>query len=114
VPVDQTLVGVGLLLPGGELGVEHGEVLYAAVQALAGERGELDLGDVEPGHVPGLTSCSNICAACSRTISRRTRPTADRPPLSGYLIHSGIDHPQAAFTPTRRPEQFQTQALQLL
>src|SRR5262249_9214317 len=31
VPVDLTLVGVGLLLPGGELGVEHGEVLDAAV-----------------------------------------------------------------------------------
>src|SRR5262249_49097006 len=52
-PVDLTLVGVGLLLPGGELGVEHGEVLDAAVQALAAARGELVLGDVEPGPVLG-------------------------------------------------------------
>jgi hypothetical protein len=28
----------------------------------------------------------NICAACSRTFSRRARPTADRPPPSGYLM----------------------------
>lgn len=42
-----------MLLPGGEFGVEHGEVVDAAVQALAGEGGELDLGDVEPGPVFG-------------------------------------------------------------
>ena len=34
----------------------------------------------------GLTSCSNIRAACSRTTSRRARPSSDRPPLSGYLM----------------------------
>jgi hypothetical protein len=51
VPVDLALVAVGVLLPGGEFGVEHGEVVDAAVQALAGEGGELDLGDVEPGPV---------------------------------------------------------------
>lgn len=67
VPVDLTLVGVGLLLPGGELGVEHAEVLDAAVQALAGERGELDLGDVEPGPMPGsVVDLQAARVACTR------------------------------------------------
>jgi hypothetical protein len=51
VPVDLTLSGVGGLLPGGEFGIEHGEVVDAAVEALAGECGQFDLGDVEPGAV---------------------------------------------------------------
>ena len=53
VPVDLPLVSVGLLLPGGEFGVEDREIIDAPVKALAGERGELDLGDVEPGAVFG-------------------------------------------------------------
>ena len=48
VPVNLALVGVGGLLPGGEFGVEDVEVVDAAVEALAGERGEFDFGDVEP------------------------------------------------------------------
>ena len=63
VPVDLALAGVGLLLPGGELGVEHSEVLDAAVQALAGERGQPGLGDVEPGPVPGVWWISRRCAS---------------------------------------------------
>ena len=47
------LVGVGGVLPGGEFGVEDVEVVDAAVQALPGQGGQLDLGDVEPGAVPG-------------------------------------------------------------
>jgi hypothetical protein len=50
-PVDLTVVGVGGLLPGGEFGVEHVEVLDASVQALAGQSGQFDLGDVQPGSV---------------------------------------------------------------
>jgi hypothetical protein len=46
VPVDLTLGGVGGLLPGGEFGVEYGEVVDTAVEALAGECGEFDLGGV--------------------------------------------------------------------
>ena len=38
-PVDLTLVGVGGVLPGGELGVEDVEVADTSVQALAGQRG---------------------------------------------------------------------------
>ena len=51
VPVDLALIGVGGVPPGGEFGVEDVEVADAAVQALAGQRGELDPGDVEPGPV---------------------------------------------------------------
>jgi len=52
-PVDLAAVGVGLALPGGELGVEGVEVVDAAVEALPGQGGEFDLGDVEPGAVSG-------------------------------------------------------------
>ncbi len=52
-PVNLALVGVGLALPGGELGVEGVEVLDAAVEALPGQGGEFDLGDVEPRAVFG-------------------------------------------------------------
>ena len=48
VPLDLALIGIGLSLPGGEFGVEGLEVLDAPVQALAGQHGELDLGDIEP------------------------------------------------------------------
>ena len=44
------LVGV---LPGGEFGVEGVEVGDAAVEALPGQGGQFDLGDVEPGAVFG-------------------------------------------------------------
>ncbi len=54
VPVDLTLGGVGGVLPGGEFGVEGVEVGDAAVEALAGECGQFDLGDVEPGAVFGV------------------------------------------------------------
>ena len=47
-PYDLALVGVGGVLPGGELSVEGLDVGYASVQALAGQGGQLDLGDVEP------------------------------------------------------------------
>jgi len=53
VPVDLPLVGVGGLLPGGQLSVEDVEVVDAPVEALAGQRGQFDLGDVEPGAVLG-------------------------------------------------------------
>src|SRR5680860_810434 len=53
VPVDLALAGVGRLLPRGEFGVEDVEVVDPAVEALAGQGGELDLGDVEPGPVFG-------------------------------------------------------------
>ena len=52
-PVDLALVGVGGVLPGGEFGVEGVEVGDAPVEALAGQGGEFDLGDVEPGAVSG-------------------------------------------------------------
>jgi hypothetical protein len=47
------LVGVGRGLPGGELRVERAEVVDAPVEALLGQAGRLDLGDVEPGAVFG-------------------------------------------------------------
>ena len=34
----------------------------------------------------GVTPSANHSAACNRTFSRLTRPAADRPPPSGYLI----------------------------
>ena len=34
----------------------------------------------------GVTPSANHSAACNRTSSRLTRPAADRPPPSGYLI----------------------------
>ena len=52
-PLDLALVGVGGVLPGGEFGVEGVEVGDAPVEALAGQDGQLDLGDVEPGAVAG-------------------------------------------------------------
>ncbi len=52
-PIDLTLLGVGRVLPSGELGVQDVEVIDASVEALPGQRGELDLGDVEPGPVFG-------------------------------------------------------------
>ena len=52
-PLDLALVAVGLLLPGSEFGVERGGCVDAAVQALAGQGGQFDLGDVKPGPVPG-------------------------------------------------------------
>ena len=52
-PVDLALLGVCGLLPGGEFGVEGVDVGDAPVEALSGEGGEFDLGDVEPGAVPG-------------------------------------------------------------
>lgn len=48
VPIDLALIIVGGGLPGGEVGVEGADVADAAVEALAGEGGEFDLGDVEP------------------------------------------------------------------
>ena len=52
-PVDSALVGVGGVLPGGEFGVEGVEVVDAAVEALPGQCGQFDFGDVEPGSVFG-------------------------------------------------------------
>jgi hypothetical protein len=48
VPVDLSLVGVGSGLPGGEFGVQSIQVSDAAIEALAGQGGEFDLGDIEP------------------------------------------------------------------
>jgi hypothetical protein len=53
VPVDLSLVGVGSGLPGGEFGVQAIQVSDAAIEALAGQGGEFDLGDIEPGSVLG-------------------------------------------------------------
>jgi hypothetical protein len=53
VPVHLSLVGVGCLLPGGQLGVEDAEIVDVPVPALPGQRRELDLGDIEPGSVSG-------------------------------------------------------------
>jgi hypothetical protein len=50
-PVDLALISVGGVLPGGEFGVEGVDVGDAAVEALASQGGEFDLGDVEPGAV---------------------------------------------------------------
>jgi hypothetical protein len=52
----------------------------------------------------GLTPSANHSAACSRTSSRLTRPAADRPPPSGYLItpHTAIAPLAATVTTTRR------------
>ena len=50
-PIDLTLVGVGGGLPDGEFAVEDFEVADTAIQALPCQRGEFDLGDVEPGAV---------------------------------------------------------------
>jgi hypothetical protein len=47
------VIGVGGVLSGGELGVEGVDVGDAPVEALSGEGGEFDLGDVEPGAVAG-------------------------------------------------------------
>ncbi|UJW30883.1 hypothetical protein L3Q67_20155 [Saccharothrix sp. AJ9571] len=52
-PADLALLGVDGVLPGGEFGVEGVDVADAAVEALATECGEFDLGDVEPGSVFG-------------------------------------------------------------
>jgi hypothetical protein len=52
-PADLALVGVGGVLSGGEFGVEGVEFVDAAVEALPGQCGQFDLGDVEPGPVFG-------------------------------------------------------------
>ena len=62
-PLDLALVGVGGVLPGGQFGVEGVEVGDAAIEALAGQGGELDLGDVEPGPVSGVWWISSRCAS---------------------------------------------------
>ena len=64
-PVDLALVGVGGVLPGGEFGVEDVKVGDAAVEALAGQGGEFDLGDVEPGAVSGVWWISSRCASAN-------------------------------------------------
>ncbi len=53
VPGDLALVGVDSALPGVEFGVQDVEGVDAAVEALAGQGGEFDLGDPEPGAVFG-------------------------------------------------------------
>ena len=61
-PVDLAVVGVGGVLPGGEFGVEGVDVGDAPVEALSGERGEFDLGDVEPGAVAGgVVDLQSLC-----------------------------------------------------
>ena len=62
-PSDLALVGVGGVLPGGEFGVEGVEVGDAAIEALAGQGGELDLGDVEPNPCRGVWWISSRCAS---------------------------------------------------
>ena len=52
-PVDLPLIIVGRGLPGSKLGVQDVEVVDAAVEALPGQAGEFDLGDVQPGAVLG-------------------------------------------------------------
>jgi len=46
----------------------------------------LRAGRSSPAAWTALMPCSNIPAACSRTLSRRDRPSAVTPPPSGYLI----------------------------
>ena len=53
VPVDLPLVGVGVVLPGGEFSVQGVEFADPAVEALPSQDGQFDLGDVEPGPVFG-------------------------------------------------------------
>jgi hypothetical protein len=60
--VDLPLIGVGGLLPGGELGVEGVKVGDAPVQALAGQGRELDLGDIEREPCRGVWWISSRCA----------------------------------------------------
>ena len=52
-PVHLALVGVDGAGPGGELLVEDVEVGDAPAEALLGQAGQFDLGDVEPGAVLG-------------------------------------------------------------
>ena len=52
-PVDLALVGVDGLGPGGEFGVEDGEVGDTPAEALLGQAAQFDLGDVEPRAVLG-------------------------------------------------------------
>lgn len=66
VPVDLTLGGVRGLLSGGEFDVEHGEVVDTAVEALAGECGQFDLGDGEPGAVFGGVVDLQALGQCER------------------------------------------------
>jgi hypothetical protein len=53
-PLDLAFVGVGGGGPGGELGVEDIEFGDAPAEALLGQAGQFDLGDVEPGAVLGV------------------------------------------------------------
>ena len=64
-PLDLALVGVGGVLPGGEFGVEGVEVGDAPVEALAGQDGQLDLGDVEPERWRGVWWISSRCAGAN-------------------------------------------------
>jgi len=52
-PVDLALVGVRGVGPGGEFLVEDIEFGDAPAEALFGQAGQFDLGDVEPGLVLG-------------------------------------------------------------
>ena len=61
-PLDLALVGVGGVLPGGEFGVEGVEVGDAPVEALAGQGGQLDLGDVSQELWRGVWWISSRCA----------------------------------------------------
>ena len=63
VPVDLSLVGVGGVLPGGQLGVEVVDVVDAAVQALAGQGRELDLAMLSQEPCLGVWWISSRCAS---------------------------------------------------
>jgi hypothetical protein len=65
-PVDLSLVGVGGASPGGEFIVEKVDVGDAPAEALLGQAGQFDLGDVEPGAVLGRVVdlqpvCQGVC-----------------------------------------------------
>ena len=61
-PVDLASVGVGGLGPGVEFLVEDVEVVDAPAEALLGQAGQFDLGDVEPGSVFGVWWISSLLA----------------------------------------------------
>jgi hypothetical protein len=61
-------------LPGGEFGVEGVDVGDAPIEALSGQGGQFDLGDVEPGAVPG--GVVDLQPLCQR--ERRGRPRVFR------------------------------------
>jgi len=53
VPFDRSIAFVSIVLPGIDLAFKQVPILNSAVQALAAENGDLDLGHVEPAGMLG-------------------------------------------------------------